>query len=59
MAVRGGHVETVELLLSLGADKTIANLYGKRPIDEARSPDKYSQLFKTPEKCSKMISLLE
>ena len=59
MAVRGGHVETVELLLSLGADKTIANLYGKTPIDEARTPDKYSQLFKTPEKCSKMISLLE
>ena len=59
MAVRGGHVETVELLLSLGADKTIANLYGKTPIDEATSPDKYSQLFKTPEKCSKMIRLLE
>lgn len=59
MAVRCANVETVELLLSLGADKTIANLFGKTPIDEARAPDKYSQLFKSPEKCSKMISLLE
>lgn len=59
IAVRCAHVETVELLLSLGADKTIATQDGKTPIDEARSPDKYSQLFRSPEKCSQMISLLE
>ena len=58
MAVTCAHVETVELLLSLGADKTIATQDGKTPIDEARSPDKYSQLFKTPEKCKEIISLL-
>ena len=59
IAVRCAHVETVELLLSLGADKTIATQDGKTPIDEARFPDKYSQLFKTPEKCPQIISLLE
>ena len=32
-ATRGGHLDVVRALLNAGADKTIANKYGKKPID--------------------------
>ena len=32
-AARCGHLDVVRALLNAGADKTIANKYGKKPID--------------------------
>ena len=35
-AARRGHLDVVRALLNAGADKTIANKYGDKPIDVAR-----------------------
>ena len=34
-AAEYGHLDVVRALLNAGADKTIANKYGKKPIDRA------------------------
>ncbi|CAF1486140.1 unnamed protein product [Rotaria sordida] len=44
-AVYHGHVSTVDLLLSYGADVNIKNKYGSTPIDDART-DEMRQILK-------------
>ncbi|CAF1456570.1 unnamed protein product, partial [Rotaria sordida] len=44
-AVYNGHVSTVDLLLSYGADVNIKNKYGSTPIDDART-DEMKQILK-------------
>ena len=38
-ASENGHVEVITALLAAGADKTIKNVYGKTPHDEAKNQD--------------------